>query len=97
MRSRFDSLILGLIIGLFVPALCVIMFYYSSFTLVSFQYFLKHSMQIDVLPKLISLGAVPNLGVFFLFLWRNHYYSARGVIFATFLLAFGVVALKLFF
>ena len=95
-RSIFDSLWLGLVVGIFVPVLALIMFYYSSFTNVSFHYFIEYSSQIRILPKIISLCVVPNLGVFFLFMWRNHYYSARGIILATLIITFVVLGLKLF-
>ena len=95
-RSRFDSLWIGLIVGFFVPVLALIMFYYSSFTKVSLQFFMDYSAHIRVLPKIISLCVIPNLGVFFLFMWRNHYYSARGIIFATLIITFIVLGLKIF-
>lgn len=95
MRSRFNSLQLGLTIGLLFPFLSLLLFYSTNFGKVSFGFFLLHTAQIEVLPKLISLCGIPNLGVFFLFIWRNHYYSARGVIFATLFLAFLVLGLMI--
>ena len=92
-RSRFDSLWIGLVVGIFVPVLALIMFYYSTFTKVSFM---DYSLQVRVLPKVISLCVIPNLGVFFLFMWRNHYFSARGIIFATLIITFIVLGLKIF-
>jgi hypothetical protein len=97
MRSTFDSWIVGLLVGLIVPVIAIVVFYYSSFTTVPFSYFIMYSKQIHVLPKLIAVGAIPNLGLFFLFMWRNHLVSARGVILATFVLAFIVLAMNLFF
>jgi hypothetical protein len=96
-KSKFDSVILGLVIGLFVPFISVVIFYYTSFTKVPFKFFLEYSKQIDALPRLFSLGAIPNLGVFFLFLWRNHYYSARGVLMATIFLTFAMLIFKVIF
>lgn len=37
---------------------------------------------------LLALGAIPNLGVFFLLLQKNKEYTARGVVLATLLVAF---------
>jgi hypothetical protein len=96
-KSGFNNIWLGTIIGILLPFLSVVTFYYSSFTGVPLEYFFEHSLQIKVLPKLISVCAIPNLGAFFLFMWRNHLYSARGVILATFLITFFVLALKAFF
>jgi hypothetical protein len=96
MRSRLDAIWIGLSAGIFIPLLAFVMFYYSSFTKVPLFYFIEYSAQIQVLPKLLSLCVVPNLGVFFLFLWRGHYSSARGVIMATVIMALLVLGLKLF-
>jgi hypothetical protein len=96
MRSRFDALWIGLSVGIFIPALALVMFYASSFTAVSFQYFLTYSTQIHILPKVISLCVIPNLGVFFLFIWRNHNQAARGVILATLVMTMLVLGLKIF-
>jgi len=95
-RSRFDALWIGICAGIFVPALTLVMFYFSSFTKLSFNNFVEFATQIRLLPKIISLCAIPNLGVFFLFMWRNHYYSARGVIFATVIVTIVVLFLKIF-
>jgi hypothetical protein len=96
MRSRFDSLWLGLIVGIMVPAIALFMFYYSSFTRVPLSYFIQYSIQINILPQVLSMCVLPNLGIFFLFMWRNHYLSARGIIFATIIAAFLVLGIKLF-
>ena len=92
-RSKLDSLWIGLVVGIFVPVLSLLMFYYSTFTKVSFM---DYSLQVRILPKIISLCVVPNLGVFFLFMWRNHYYSARGIILATVIITLVVLVLKIF-
>ena len=97
MKSKLDSIVIGLVAGLLVPLLSISVFYYSAFTAVSFKFFIKHATEIHVLPKLIGVGAVPNLALFFLFMWRNHLASARGVILATFILAFTVLGMNLFF
>lgn len=95
MRSRFDSVSIGLVVGILVPMLSLLLFYSTSFAKVPFGFFLRHTAQIEVLPKLISLCGIPNLGVFFLFIWRNHYYLARGVIMATLILTFVVLGLMI--
>ena len=92
-RSKLDSLWIGLVVGIFVPVLSLLMFYYSTFTKVSFM---DYSLQVRILPKIISLCVIPNLLVFFLFMWRNHYYSARGIILATLIITLVVVVLKIF-
>jgi hypothetical protein len=94
--SGFDSKWLGTAAGIFVPFISVLIFYSTNFAEVSIAYFITYSLQIKILPQLISLCVIPNLGLFFLFMWRNHLNAARGVIMATILLALIVLALKIF-
>ena len=56
--------------------------------------FLTGFQQLGMLSKVVSLTAIPNLLLFFLFIWTNRNFSARGVIFATLLLAFVMLILK---
>lgn len=95
MRSRLDSVGLGLVAGIVIPLFSLLLFYSTNFTKVPFVFFLQHTAQIEVLPKLISLCGIPNLGIFFLFIWRNHYFSARGVIIATLILTVIVLGLMI--
>ena len=56
--------------------------------------YLVDFQQLGMLSKVISLSAIPNLLLFFIYIWTNRNFSARGVIFATFLLAFVMLILK---
>jgi hypothetical protein len=95
-QSKFDKMLFGTIIGIVVPFISIVVFYYTSFTKVPFLFFLKHSNSLNILPKLVSIGALPNLGIFFLFMWRNHLRAAKGIILATLILAFLVIIMQLF-
>lgn len=97
MSYRFDAFWIGILVGIFLPALALLMFYYSTFEHVPFGYFFTYMQKITVLPKLISLCALPNLALFFLFLSRNHYKSSKGVVIATMILTIVVLVLKIFF
>ena len=93
-EKKFNTLLSGLIPGLILPVLTLLAFWIikSDRTLVDFlEYFQKMKM----LSKVVSLSAIPNLLLFFVFIWTHRNFSARGVIFATFLLAFVMVILKL--
>ena len=56
--------------------------------------FLVGFQQLKMLSKLVSLAAIPNLLLFFLFIWTKRNFAARGVIFSTLLLAFLMLLLK---
>ena len=91
--KKFNSLLTGLIPGLILPFLTLLIIWIIKSER-SFGDFLSHFQQMNMLSKMVSLAAIPNLLLFFLFIWTNRNFAARGVIFATFLLAFIMVILK---
>lgn len=95
MRSdkRVDSLAAGLIPGLVIPAVTLVMIWLVRYDGGFFE-FLVIFQRMGMLSKLISLSVIPNLLLFFLFVWTNRSFSARGVIFATLVLAFVMLVLK---
>ena len=85
----------GIIIGLIVPVIsfeaCVFIFREGE----TFMQVLDRFVFLDVFTHIISLAAVLNLLVFFLFLWANKERSANGVIGATIIYAM-IVAVLIF-
>lgn len=94
MKSKFNSLRLGLILGLILPVISILVFYLFNCKNYTLPDFIKQLISRNVYTQLISLCVVPNLLLFFLFIWRNFFLSARGVLFATFIYAFLVVVIK---
>jgi hypothetical protein len=92
--KRFDSLLTGLAPALVLPSLTMLCIWLirSDSPLIEF---LTDFQKLHLLSKLISLSVIPNLLLFFLFIWTGRNLSARGVIFATLLLAFLMLILKL--
>ena len=92
-NRKFDTLLTGLVPGLVLPVLTLLIFWLvkSDRGLLDF---LAHFQQMKMLSKVVSLAAIPNLLLFFVFIWTQRNFAARGVIFATFLLAFIMVILK---
>jgi hypothetical protein len=92
-KKKFDTLLTGLIPGIVLPVLVLLVFWIvkSKQTLGDF---LVDFQQMGMLSKVVSLAAIPNLLLFFLFIWTNRNFAARGVIFATLLLAFLMLILK---
>ena len=93
-EKKFNSLLTGLIPALVLPVLTLLAFWLIKSDR-GFVDFLQHFQQMDMLSKVVSLTAIPNLLLFFLFIWTNRNHSARGVVFATFLLAFVMLILKI--
>lgn len=92
-KKRFDTLWHGLIPGLVLPVLTLLIFWLVKSDR-GFVEFLEKFQQMHMLSKVVSLCAIPNLLLFFIFIWANRNFSARGVVFSTLLLAFVMVILK---
>ena len=88
---------MGLIAGLLVPLLALVIFWLISFPDAAFGEFISIIVSRKKFSSLISLSVVPDLLVFFIFLWLNYLYSARGVMASVFLLALIVVLTKFLF
>ncbi len=83
----------GLIPGIILPLTTLIIIWVIRYD-GGFLQFLKDFQQIGLLSKAVSLAAIPNLLLFFLFIWTDRTFSSRGVIFATLVLAFLMLMLK---
>jgi hypothetical protein len=92
-RKSFDTLQHGLIPGIILPGLTLIIFWLVRFEGSLIQ-FLKEFQAFGMLSKTLSLATIPNLLLFFIFLWTDRTFSARGVIFATLLMALVMLVLK---
>ncbi|GAO31820.1 hypothetical protein [Geofilum rubicundum] len=90
-----DRQVTGLVVGLLVPLLISVLIYKFRFASAGdFTSFLKALMAVESLGKLLSLSVMPNLLFFFLGIWSNRLYAARGVLIATVL--YGMLAVVLF-
>jgi len=89
-----NSVTAGLTAGLLVPLLVVSIFYWIAFPGKGVVDFFGIILSSKKLSALISLCVVPDLGVFFIFIWLNYLYSARGVLAAVFIFAFVAVLIK---
>ena len=94
--SRYNDVRLGLATGLIVPVITVLIFYQVKFGHLDIGEFLSNMITKKVLSSILSLCVIPNLLVFFVFIWTNMLYLARGVLMATFVFAVVVVAVKYF-
>jgi hypothetical protein len=92
-RRKFNTVLAGLLPGLLLPV--VTMFVFWGFIHEGgIREFLSSSQRLGVLSKMVSLAAIPNLLLFFIFIWTDRYFAARGVIFATLLVAGAMLVMK---
>lgn len=93
--EKFDKLVYGLILGIVIPTITFLITWKITYDGSLGEYF-QSFRQMGRLAGLVSLSTVPNLLLFFVFIWLNIYRTARGVIFATLILAFLMLGLKFF-
>lgn len=92
-----DSILLGIPTGLIGPVIGVLVFYYVNFSTSDFSSFFRMAAQQNLLSPLLSLCAIINLAIFFLFIKINHLHTARGIILSTFVYGVVIVGLKFVF
>ncbi len=93
-KINFDTLFWGIITGLAAPVITLFIIWLFRDSN-SFGEFLVQMQSINMLAKLLSLCAIPNLLFFFIFIWLNKLYSSKGVLFATILYGLLIIVLKL--
>jgi hypothetical protein len=91
------SILLGIPDGLIGPVIGVLVFYFVNFSTSNISNFFRMAAAQNLLSPLLSLCAVINLGVFFLFIKINYLQTARGIILSTFLYGLLIVGLKFVF
>ena len=96
-KSVIDNIPLGLGLGIIIPILTLIFINAEANKSLDMMEFLTRLHKNSKLSSLASLCAIPNLGLFFLFMWKNNYRSGRGVIMATIIMVLLVFTLKFAF
>ena len=94
MTKKFDKIWVGILAGIILPLIVMGIVYFSSYGYLTVPQFLRKMVFAAIILKLLSLCAVVNLGGFFIFYKIEHDKAARGVIFATLILAIVVVVDK---
>ncbi|OQY03984.1 MAG: hypothetical protein B6I20_03865 [Bacteroidetes bacterium 4572_117] len=92
-KIKYNSERLGLIAGTGLPMFVILGFYFYR-KAESLAVFFDSISGANIISELVSLCVVPNLLLFFVFMWMNLLKSARGVIGATFIYAMIVLGLK---
>lgn len=95
MKKRYDNVWLGVALGALAPAITVFFIVKYVYPLEHLQTYYENIWISIVAPKVISLGVVPNLALFFLFIYTDRLTSAKGVLGITIAYAILVFVLKL--
>ncbi len=96
MKSKTNSFAFGFITGLLLPVISfLIMMLFMSTDLSLFD-FINRAVSHHVITKFMSLSVIPNLLLFYAFIWKDLQYSYRGVVGASFVAAIIILLLQLF-
>lgn len=91
-NKRFSSLASGLVPGLVLPVVTFILIgIIGHGDLVDF---VRRLSQIDRIASVISLSVIPNLLLFFIYIWTSRMVAARGVLLSTFIFALVMLIVK---
>jgi hypothetical protein len=96
MQKKFDKLSLGIIIGFVLPLIVFAIAAYFQYSNSPQIRYLGILALINFAPKILSLSVISNLLPFYVFLKTNRMYAVKGVLTATFGLAFIVFILFIF-
>ncbi len=90
-KEVFIGLVIGLIANLVGSYLYI--YFFSDYGL---EETIQNALMQDVFGNIIALGAILNLFVFFIFLKKNKFYRARGVVLATVVAALIILITKFY-
>ncbi|WKD85993.1 hypothetical protein KCTC32516_01343 [Polaribacter huanghezhanensis] len=89
------EILIGALVSLFATFSGVFI-YIEFFSKVDFQETLSVIKEQDLSGKILTLAAIPNLFVFFIYIKKKQDYRARGVLLTTILIALTTFVVKLF-
>ncbi len=87
------DIIIGIISGLIANALGIYL-YIVAFSKDNFDITIQKSMTEGYFGKIVTLGAILNLVVFFIYIKKKQDYRARGVLLITVIIAIAVMIRK---
>lgn len=94
-RKNLDQGWIGFVCGMTAPFFSLYVFYLIRFSHLSFgDFYRKILVEYNIVTSSISLCVIANLLVFFIFIWSNRNYAARGVLLSTLFYAAYVVYQK---
>jgi hypothetical protein len=85
MLKRLDTIIAGLALGVFAPIFGVFVYYIFTYRAqTSFNGFIEYFTSIHLFVAYVSLSCyIMNLPLFFLFIQKEKYKGAYGILYAT--------------
>ena len=95
-RFTFDNFWVGTTLGLLSPQFFIFLYWLFEYSYMGYiPKFYEYLIIGKVLSPLISLCAIPNVGILFLLMNGNYYKGGKGIILATILYGFLILYLKI--
>ncbi len=95
MGNKLNRQLVGFITGLILPVISFLVIFFVMSGTQSLAEYLNKLVSHHVLTKFLSLAVIPNLLLFYLFIWKNYQYSYRGVVGATIIIAIVILILQI--
>lgn len=91
--KKYDKFWLGFTLAFAAPFITMYIVYLLKFGNYTLKEFFDFLNTMRITTKLLSLCALPNMGIFFFYIWLDFLKGARGALAATFAIAFIIVIL----
>ncbi|MES2590802.1 MAG: hypothetical protein V4608_02870 [Bacteroidota bacterium] len=92
----FDKTWIGSTAGILAPVIAFVIYYLVNYRYMAVGRFIDYLILGDTYTAIVTLCLLANLGAFYLFIWKEKYVGARGVLASTFIWAAVVMYLKFF-
>lgn len=94
-NKSLNTVFSGTLLGIILPVVFLFTILLVRKDSKPFGEFFTVIYDMGILPKIISICLIPNLLLFFIFIWSDRLKSARGVILAMFLAGLVIGILKI--
>lgn len=95
-KPNLDTTVTGTLFGIFAPIITFFVIYFVLSDSQTLNDYLQRLIDRNIQGHFISISVIPNLLIFFIFIWLYKMKAARGVLLSTFIWAFVVLAIRLF-
>ncbi len=94
MQRKINNQWHGYLSGILLPIISLLVIKYTLAMNFDFIDFLKYLNYKGDLSRALSMAVLPNLGLFFAFIWTNRLKAAQGVLGSTIILALIIVLMR---
>ncbi len=93
-KSKYNNLVIGFITGTLLPVLIAVIVVYIQSKNISFKEYFSKLIQFGLLADILRVTVLTDLILFYVFLNKKFYKSAKGVMLAALVIGFYVIYIK---